>query len=128
MNNKITVTIPFGTEPNKNGRIYTKETVEKIVESVNDTNLPYFITEPCLEFDPNNCPNLDKAIGIVKSATLQDDNRVDFECKVNDETLKLLENGIKVVPNGVGDINPETKEVTDYGLKFFSISADSAFE
>lgn len=118
--------IPFGDQPNANGRIYPKELVKKMVEEMNNKQFP--ITTEKTEFDANKPFDNKEIIGVTTSAVHHDDNRVVVECKVNDDTLyEHLKLGVDIVPNGVGNLK-ETGEVTDYQLKFFSITGNSAFK
>lgn len=127
MKNKFTFVVPFGDEPNANGRIYRRETVEEMAEVINSKQYP--ITDQVTEIDPNGKVNLQDIRGFTESASYNEDgNRLEVTCKVTDDIAKLLEGGFKVVPNGIGDIDSETKEVKDYSLVQFSITDNSAFE
>lgn len=127
MKNKFTFVVPFGDGPNANGRIYRRETVEEMAEVINSKQYP--ITDQVTEIDPNGKVNLQDIRGFTESASYNEDgNRLEVTCKVTDDIAKLLEGGFKVVPNGIGDIDSETKEVKDYSLVQFSITDNSAFE
>lgn len=127
MKNKIVFQIPFGDKPNANGRIYRRETVEEMTEAINSKQYP--ITDQVTEIDPNGKVSLQDIRGFTESASYdEDDNRLEVTCKVTDDIAKLLEGGFKIVPNGIGDIDSETKEIKDYSLVQFSITNDSAFE
>lgn len=127
MKNKFTFVVPFGDEPNANGRIYRRETVEEMAEVINSKQYP--ITDQVTEIDPNGKVNLQDIRGFTESASYNEDgNRLEVTCKVTDDIAKLLEGGFKVVPNGIGDIDSETKEIKDYSLVQFSITDNSAFE
>jgi len=122
-------TLPFGdgVTPNKNGRIYTKESVEKIVDKIKEGPIP--ITYQKTEFNPNKPVDLHDTLGhVIDSKYDESTNKIEITCNMfSEEAMKFIEHGFKVVPNGIGDIN-EAKEVVNYELKFFSITPNSAFE
>lgn len=125
---KIVATIPFGNKPNANGRIYPKEIVKKMVEDINTNN--YVLTTTQEYFNPEDILSNSEKIGETESASyIESENRLELTLHVSDDASKLFESKLlKVVPNGVGEINPDTKEVYNYKLSHFSITCKSAFK
>ena len=125
MNNKVTFEIPFGDKPNANGRIYDRETVKKMCESINSK--PYPITNP--ENEITTEVNLKEIKGFTESCSYDEtNNRIEVTANVSDDILKLIKTGADIVPNGVGGIDAETRIVKDYNLIQFSITDKSAFK
>ncbi len=122
---KIKVTIPFGNGPNRNGRCYSPEVVKQMVDNIIQNKFP--VTNPVTEI--TSSVEEKDIIGWTKEADYNEDgNRIELTCDINSEdVITLLESGFKIVPNGIGDIDSETKQVKDYSLVQFSITNDSAF-
>ena len=131
---KIEITIPFGNEPNLNGRYYPPEVVKEMVENINQKKI--FVTNPVNEInaqvhkDVIGWVHMKDVIGWSEEATYNEDgNRIELTLDVNsEEALALLESGFKIVPNGIGKIDSETRQVKYYSLVQFSITKDSAFD
>ena len=125
MTNKVTFEIPFGDKPNANGRIYDRKTVKKMCESINSK--PYPITNP--EDEITTEVNLKEIKGFTESCSYDEtNNRIEVTANVSEDIKTLIENGVDVVPNGVGGIDAETGTVKDYNLIQFSITDKSAFK
>ena len=125
MNNKVTFEILFGDKPNANGSIYDRETVKKMCESINSK--PYPITDLVTEITAE--VNLKDIKGFTESCSYDEtNNRLVVTANVSDDIKPLMGHGFDVVPNGIGDINPETKIVKDYNLIQFSLTDNSAFK
>jgi len=123
---KIKISIPFGKEPNLNGRVYPPEVVKEMVENINKKKIP--LTNPVTEITAQ--VNLKDVIGWLEEATYNEDgNRIELTCDViSEEAFELIKRGFKIVPNGIGEIDSETRQVKDYSLVQFSITNDSAFD
>lgn len=122
---KVEVPMGDGETLNANGRIYTKEVINKIVEYTNTKEI--YLTNKKTEFDPKSPVISEEIYGVVKSAK-EKDGRIELEVQcLRPETKELLEkNFYNVVPNGIGKIN-ENKEVCNYELSFYCITDNSAF-
>ena len=123
---KYKIDIPFGNEPNRNGRCYPPEIVKEMVDVISKKKIP--VTTPVTEITEK--VNMKDVIGWSEEATYKEDgNRIELTCDtISDESLDLLKNGFTIVPNGIGEIDSETKQVKDYSLVQFSITNDSAFD
>lgn len=122
MNNKIIFEIPFGYGKNSNGRIYSRETVQEIMEQLNEK--PFSIDNTLTE-------NIEivNVKGFTESAKYHEtDNRLEVTARVNDDVTMFLKSGFKVVPCGIGDIDADTRIIKEYKLIKFIITNNSAFD
>lgn len=126
MSKVIVKVIDFGDgeTPNKNGRVYTKECVDSAVERFLEKKV--MLTKRL----PENSATVDLSdvVGVVTDVE-RDDFKVTCKVEVADEILaEVFESPqLHLVPNGTGQIEPKTKQVTDYNLVSVSLTTDSAF-
>lgn len=121
--------IPFGDQPNANGRVYSKEVVEKITKEINEK--PFLILPHSTNFINN--PSISDTVGYTVSAINNvEKNSISITAKVQNFVKTALENVYNIVPNGIGNYEDENGEgkkvVRDYELKYLSITDDSSFK
>lgn len=128
MSKEIEVEIPFGDgkTPNANGRIYTQEAMDKAFEALKLGKI--FLTNPVTDINPDKGVDPTQIRGVVVDAE-KEGVRIKAKIEVADDIIaNLLRDGcFDVVPNGTGDINPDTKTVENYELFSVSLTLDSAF-
>lgn len=103
--------------PNKNGYIYSKESIENMCDKYRCTNIPIVLRDGCEDASLND---------VIGSANIIDVNYPEFECYANihseliNETLKKKMGGFTMY--GLGSINTakNDKVIHDYKLEEFN--------
>ena len=117
--------------PNKNGRIYTAETVESILKTWKEHK---YIVFGFSENDEEIIIKPSEICGQIDNLWLEGDS-VMAEGHMLDEHIgtKVLKElnevdlGMYISINGIGAYENDNKTVKDYELKYFSLTNESAF-
>ena len=122
MMSKIKVNFDVNYEaPNKNGRVYTKESWESIKETVD--NKTVYVEK---HINKDSVVNLMDIVGTVDSVEITEQNiEVTVDIK-NEELAKMIDEYklLKPVPKGVGSVEDDGLIGADYQLISFGITAD----
>lgn len=125
----IETEIPFGNEPNKNGRIYPKEVVKKMCNDINQGNKKFV----SMGIPESASIDLSKTCGHIESASYNEQNNsLIIKCDVKKllgESEKEFNKYFSIVPSGVGNLKDGIVQ-DDFTLISFSVipKQDSSFE
>ncbi len=118
----------LNTSQNLNGRIYSKEILQKIDEQLKSPNSSCRVVQREYNEDDTISPKLEKIIGVVEDSAVDGD-----ELKITvkflpswPESKSLAEMNVKdgtsvIRPAGIGSVSPDGKVNEDYQLSYFAM-------